>query len=63
MKKLVITNGKYYIGEDNNGYFKTESLNDAKDFKWCWLFARKKDFLDGINNRFNNRDNFRFENM
>ena len=61
LNKLLIANENLFIGENEDGYFTTEKLHEAKDFKWCWLFAPRKYFLEGIRKRFG--DKFRFERM
>lgn len=60
MSKLIITDGILYIGENKDDYFTTEKSNEAKDFKWCWLFFSEKIFLEGIKKRFGNKFEFEY---
>lgn len=58
MKKLVIRRGGLYIAEEELDYSVTIDINKAKNFKWMWLWASKKDILTGINNRFRDQGSF-----
>jgi hypothetical protein len=64
LKKVVITNGKFYIGENKTSkdgqreYCVTSKIEEAKLFNFYWLIASKRTWLKGIRNLFGNEYNF-----
>jgi len=51
MSKLVIKWNNLYIKE-NRDYETTTNINEAKNFKWMWLWTSRADILQGIKYRF-----------
>lgn len=43
---------KQYIAEYEDIYFVTFNQDKAINFKWFWLFFRKKHLLEGIKKKF-----------